>query len=264
LVGYPSILDKWSLPNPAILGPGFYDHPNICPDLMKDPRFKHYIVTCDWMKSMFEAAYGPTCFQWYAGIDTNYWVDTRYHEKTVDVLIYDKIRWNREQYEPSLLIPVINTIERRGLSYQIVRYRQYKQAKYRKTLSRCRSMIFLCEHETQGLAYQEALASNVPILAWDNGFWLDPRRELYDPNPVPASSVPYFSPECGERFSGIDQFEHAFSLFWEKLATFEPRAYVERELSFAGSADRYLQGYAPLARPVEAYPTAMHVPSGGS
>jgi hypothetical protein len=47
-------------------------------------------------------------------------------------------------------------------------------------------MLFLCEHETRGLAYQEALASNVPILAWDTGFWLDPRRPLYDPNPVPA------------------------------------------------------------------------------
>ena len=36
-------------------------------------------------------------------------------------------------------------------------------------------MIFLCEHETQGIAYQQALSRNVPILAWDRGGdWQDP------------------------------------------------------------------------------------------
>ena len=37
-------------------------------------------------------------------------------------------------------------------------------------------MIFLVEHETQGIAYQEAMACDVPILAWDQGNWLDPKR----------------------------------------------------------------------------------------
>ena len=35
---------------------------------------------------------------------------------------------------------------------------------YRALLRRSKSMLFLCESETQGMAYQEALASNVPVL----------------------------------------------------------------------------------------------------
>ena len=27
LVGFPLLLDGWSLPNPALLGPALYDHP---------------------------------------------------------------------------------------------------------------------------------------------------------------------------------------------------------------------------------------------
>jgi len=34
-------------------------------------------------------------------------------------------------------------------------------------LSRGRSMLFLCEHETQGLAYQQAIAAGLTILDWD-------------------------------------------------------------------------------------------------
>jgi len=68
-------------------------------------------------------------------------------------------------------------------------------------------MVFLCEHETQGLAYQEALACDVPVLAWQgSGVWEDPD---YYPDRVrfgPVSSTPYWSPACGERFAGITDF----------------------------------------------------------
>ncbi len=30
IAGYPHILGRWTLPNPAILGPGLIDHPTIC------------------------------------------------------------------------------------------------------------------------------------------------------------------------------------------------------------------------------------------
>ena len=43
LVGYPSLLDGWTLPNPAVLGPALFDHPAQRPNLMDDPRFQSYI-----------------------------------------------------------------------------------------------------------------------------------------------------------------------------------------------------------------------------
>ena len=243
LFGYPHLLEGWDLPNPAVLGPGLYDHPSLAPRLMEDERNRFYLVCSEWMRRMFARRYGDSCVIWFNGIDAARWPDTRGHAKDVDVLVYDKIRWNREHYEPALLNPVLESLARRGLRVETLRYKLYDHATYRDLLARSRSMIFLCEHETQGLAYQEALASGVPVLAWDNGYWLDPHRADFEPGPVPASSVPYFSPECGDRFRDFGEFEAAFDRFWPRLPEYDPRGYVERELSLARSAELYMRYY---------------------
>lgn len=247
LVGYPHLLDDWTLPNPAILGPSLFDHPAQAPALLSDERYKYYVVTCQWMKDVFAAYYGDKCVLWHAGIDCEQWEDTRSHPKSIDVLIYDKIRWERDHFQQNMILPIIKYLSDKGLSYTILRYGQYDHQAYRSALSKSKSMIFLCEHETQGMAYQEALASNVPILAWDQGFWLDPARERYSPDPVVASSVPYFSSECGLRFVGIEDFSSAFEKFWSGIDLYNPRQFVQRELALASSAEIYLKYYSRLA-----------------
>jgi hypothetical protein len=246
LVGYPLVVEGYDLPNPAILGPGLYDHPSLAPKLLEDPRFRNYLVTCDWMLRLFTPYYGRACRLWYAGIDLDEWPDARRDAKTLDVLVYDKIRWNRERQEEVLLRPALDALRARGLSHETVRYGAYHHDAFRRSLRRSRALLFLCEHETQGMAYQEALASNVPVLAWDNGFWLDPRRPQFESEPVPASSVPYFSAECGERFRDGGDLAEKLDLFWSRLSSYEPRRYVGRELSLGGSAKRYLEVYRSL------------------
>jgi hypothetical protein len=243
LVGYPAVIENYTLPNPTVLGPGLYDHPSLAPDLFKDPRHRAYLLTCQWMLALFGRAYGDRCHLWHGGIDLAEWPDASNQAKSIDVLVYDKIRWNRDRLVPELLDPSLIELRRRGLSFEVLRYGQYQHSAYRRTLATSRAMLFLCEHETQGMAYQEALASNVPVLAWDNGYWLDPRRALYEPKPVPASSVPYFSTECGMRFARADEFQDRLTVFWRQLATYRPRRFVERELSLATSAERYLTVY---------------------
>ena len=250
LVGYPAILDDWNLPNPALLGPGLLDHPRIRPHLMEDKRYRGYIVTCDWNRRLFAPTYGNECLiNWHAGIDLTQWPDTsQTREKTVDVLVYDKVRWNREKYEPELISPLLQHFADRNLRVEVVRYGAYNHETYRSLLQTARSLVFLCEHETQGMAYQESLAANVPVLAWDQGFWLDPRRPEWEPNPVPATSVPYFGPDCGERFADLPAFYPAWETFWHNVeaGAYQPRRFVARELSVAGSAAQYLSAYRAL------------------
>jgi glycosyltransferase involved in cell wall biosynthesis len=243
LAGYPEVLDRWQLPNPAVLGPGLYDHPAVNPSLMDDPRYVFYLTTCDWVDAMFRQVYGDACVRWFGGIDTERWPDARGHEKRYDVIVYDKIRWDRERLVPVLLDPILEDLHRRGLSTTVVRYGDYHHATYRQLLKESRAMVFLCEHETQGMAYQEALASGLPVLAWDPGTWLDPRRATYTSDPVPATSVPYFSPECGERFQGPDDRDETLDLFLSRLGEYTPRDYVRRELSLERSAEVYLEHY---------------------
>jgi glycosyltransferase involved in cell wall biosynthesis len=108
-------------------------------------------------------------------------------------------------------------------------------------------MIFLCEHETQGMAYQEAMASGLPILAWDPGTWVDPNAERYDSRKIPACSVPFFDAGCGERFVEVDEFSPAFDRFWARLSSYAPRTFVREKLSLEDSGRVYV-GYLERAR----------------
>jgi len=246
LVGFPILLDGWDLPNPAVLGPSLYDHPMLAPDLMQDPRFRVYLVLGKWTYDMFHPVYGNTCVRWHAGIDLKEWGDARLHSKDIDFLIYDKIRWEHERHAAELINPIYKELDDRGYRFETIRYKKHDHVTYRRLLQRSRSMIFLCEHETQGLAYQEALACNVPVLAWDNGYWLDPLWQRLGLNQVPASSVPYFSDQCGECFRDIAEFSSALDRFLERSSSFQPREYVVAHLSMAESAHIYADAYFSL------------------
>jgi len=246
LCGFPHILDHWSLPNPAVLGPGLFDHPLEAPGLMKDPRFRVYLAFSEWMRRMFARVYGDAHMAlWFGGMDLEDWTDATDHPKDLDFLVYDKIRWNRDELVPRIREPVLVELARRGLAFEIVRYGQHTNDTYRRLVQRSRGLLFLCEHETQGMAYQEAMASNVPVLAWDQGYWMDPNRPRWELEPVRASSVPYFDPTCGERFghNGADDFAAALDRFMAKRSAYAPRAWVAEHLSLEESARLYLDAY---------------------
>ncbi len=243
LCGYSHVLEHRSLPNPAVLGPGIFDHPLQNLALFEDPRNASYLVLCDWMGDLFARWYDRSrLFLWFGGIDVAHWPEGRRH-KDIDVLVYDKIRWNRDTLVPSLREPLLDELRHRGLAFQTITYGHYTLGTYKKLLERSKSMLFLCEHETQGMAYQEALASNVPVLAWDQGSWLDPNRGKWEPDEIPASSVPYFSPQCGARFTDSNDFPGALERFLARQDTYEPRAWVAENLSPLTSGELYLRAY---------------------
>jgi glycosyltransferase involved in cell wall biosynthesis len=244
LVGFPVLLKRWDLPNPALLGPSLYDHPALAPDLMADPRFEKYLTLAPWVDALFRPYYGDACVPWFAGIDPAAWPDlSAQPDKDIDVLVYDQIYFQRERNELAILRPVCQHLERSGLRYQTIRYKHYDHSSWRSLLARSRSLLFLCHHETQGLAYQEAMASGVPVLAWDRGIWLDGLAREVSDAPVPASSVPFFDRRCGERFTSVETFEATFERFWRRLDRYRPRDYVKECLSPAESARIYLGAY---------------------
>lgn len=246
LVGTPDSLTEYNLPNPAILGPCMYDNPKQNPTLMQDSRFRYYLLTSEWFKNVFEKTYGEKCKLWFAGIPLKEWVDTRGHTKTVDILIYDKIRWGRDSILPVFLHGITQHLKSLNLSYSVLKYGEIKHEIYKEFLGKSKAMIFLCESETQGMAYQEALASNVPVLAWDPGWWVDPIWLMYSTTPIPASSVPYFGSNCGEKFDDVDNFAATFAKFWDNLSKYSPRKFVEENLSLKKSAEIYLEYYLSI------------------
>lgn len=248
VAGYPSVIDKLDgLKNPRLFGPGDFGAPTACAPVAADPRFRLLTQPSDW----FVDYYRPFCgdapmIAWAAGIDTELWPDASSHPKDIDVLIYDKIRWNREERVPGVLERILRHLDQRGLSHQVLRYGHHHQGMFADGVRRARSMIFVCEHETQGLAYQEAMAANVPVLAWEEKEIMDPTLRKHARPGLDVSSVPYFDARCGGKFKAAS-FEADFDGFWSSLNSYRPREYVSEVLSMRRSAEAYLAAYASLA-----------------
>lgn len=236
-------LEGYQQPNKIIAGIGLMTHPSEWPDLFRDYPVAKYLQHSAWTNNIYAACYGPDhCDQWPAGIDTDRWCPDKNQGKTTDVLIYNKIMWSKENADSVLRVPLLNKLRQSGLTYKEIVYGQYSETTYMELLQQSRAMIFLCEHESQGFACCEALSMNVPVFAWDQGFWLDPNRFKWGSPVVPATSIPFFDDRCGMSFKDLKSFEENFDSFWGKVkaGSFDPRAYILENLTLKKSATRML------------------------
>lgn len=234
-------LNDYTKPNRILAGVAVAAHPMEWPELFEQYPVSRYVVHCDWVRKMYEIYYGPRVVNWAVGIDTIEWDVVPEATKTVDFLVYHKIMWDQQRVEAALLAPILSELMDRGLTYEVIRYGSYRPDHYKAALSRARAMIFMCEHETQGLAYQQAMSCNIPILAWDPGMWLDPWRYRYGETYVPATSVPFFDHRCGSTFSGLPEFYTSLVKFLDEKASgkYFPREYVLENLTLAHCAKEY-------------------------
>jgi hypothetical protein len=234
-------LDGYDRPNPLVAGIGLMTHPSEWPDLCERYPVVRYLQHSAWTNAVYKRYFGDKCEIWPVGIDTESWLVGEPRAKQCDFLIYDKIMWRRDEMVPRLLEPIKAELQRRKLSFMEIRYGQYNEQQYRQALWRSGAMLFLCEHESQGLAYQECLASGVPVLAWDQGWWLDPNRFAWGDPEIPATSVPYFDERCGVRFRDIEEFPERLGEFLDRRAVMAPRDYILENLTLEKCSGHYLQ-----------------------
>jgi len=243
VVGKPHVLAKVPREIPIIFGAAVYSHPIDAPDLFKHHNIRGILVPCEWMRKMCEPAWGDKVQVWPVGIDTEHWKPQEEPGKDIDVLVYDKIRWQRETYVPQLLEVVLKHLGSAKLKTRTIRYGFYREKEFRDLISRSRSMVFLCEHETQGIALLQTLSCGLPVFAWDRrGYWQDP---AYFPDRVQFSSVstvPYWDARCGATFSDAAEFVRGFASFWRAVCdgSFAPRSYVVDNLTLEKGARHYL------------------------
>ena len=237
----PSALDGYNRENRIVAGPYLMTHPSEWPTLCDEFPIARYLQHCQWATDIYKPYFGDRCFNWAHGVDTGSWKPSG-RQKEFDFLVYDKVRWNREYLEPNLIQPIRETLGKNGLTFAEVRYGFYREPEYRDLLARSRGMIFLVEHESQGSACQECLACDVPIFAWNQGWYLDPNQSTWGQPRVPASSVPYFDERCGMTFRELSEFEENLDRFLNQLNAggFAAREYILRNLTVEKCAQRYL------------------------
>jgi len=244
IIGKPMVLNKMDWKNPILFGAAVFSHPTDDPHLFERLPVRKVLVPGGWMKEMWKVAWDEPISVWPVGIDTDCWQPSEVARKPFDVLLYDKVLWDHERNETLLIDPIRRRLSESGRSFKEIRYGSYREEEFQSALAKCRTMIFLCEHETQGIAYQQALSCNVPIFAWDGGgYWQDPD---YFPHKVkfrPVTSVPYWDDRCGRKFASIEQFDEAWPQFWDEFQSsrFSPRNYVLENLTLEKCANLYIQ-----------------------
>lgn len=232
---------------PLICAVGF-PYPADFPDLCERYNVRRLLHHSQWVLDFVKMAglYDEAIFDlWPAGIDTDFWRPAPAKAKSFDVLVYQKVIWDRESREQDLVRPIEAALAARGIDTRRINYGSYSPSEYRHALAGARAMVFLSPHESQGIAYQECLSCGVPVLAWNQGRWLDPAQKAWGLDNVPASSVPFFDERCGATFLNLADFDSAFDSFWETVRRngFAPREYMLENLTIEKSTDRMLEIY---------------------
>lgn len=252
VIGKPHLLKEKKFKNPILFGASIFSHPLDAPNLLQDyPNIKKILVPGDWMRDMFSPYYGAIVQSWPVGINTYKWNESIKKTPQFDFLIYDKIRWNYEAQDQAIISPIKQKLTVMGYSYTNITYGQYEPEELVEKVALSKAVIFLCEHETQGLAYQQILATNTPIMAYDQQtYWLDPQ---YFPTTVkygPVSAVPYWNDQCGVKFKDFEDFETQLPHFLQQLkeGRFEPKAYILANLTLEKCAQAYADIYQQVAK----------------
>lgn len=241
--GKPQVLERIPPRTPILFGTSIYSHPSDRPGLPRERPIRRVLVPSLWVQRMFEEVWPGVVSVWPVGIDTERWAPDPAVARDVDVLVYDKIFWDRARYERELISPLLGELARRGLRVATLRYGSYEEKELLDLSRRARSMVYLSRHETQGIAAQQLMAAGVPLFAWDEGgLWQDPK---YFPEHIrfgPVTSVPYWSDACGVRFRGDGDLLEAFDRFWAgvEAGAYAPRNLVVEELALDKQAREYV------------------------
>jgi len=244
VIGKPQLIEKIPPHIKIIYGPALASHPSDN-SFWSEKNIIHILASCQWLADMYRRDLPQIPVSvWPSGIETDIWKPLPGKKISNCILVYDKIRWEWDYYNEALLKPILKTVDENGIQVKYLKYGSYQENDFAELLKTVDAMIFLCEHETQGFAYQQALSCNVPILAWNRkGYWQDPD---YFPDKVkfaPVSSVPYWNDDCGMQFEDIDEFHIQFPQFIAqcKSNSFKPRKYILDNLTLEKCAAKYVE-----------------------
>lgn len=202
-----------------------YIGPNICTlpidsKIVMEAKYKKYLVNSKWTYSAYKKWLPDNKLDmWAVGVDTDLFSNFSEEKKTNDCLIYFKRR-NLED-----LIFATKMLKKLNQSFEIIEYGNYNEEHFLNSIKKSKYAFVIDNCESQGIAIQEMMSSNLPLFVWDVEFW-DDRGEEYK---VPASSVPYWDNRCGLKIFYKNEIFDKFYFFINNLNLYSPRDYILEE-----------------------------------
>ncbi len=233
----------------VVIGPNLFIPARNFPNLPRHLDFTHvvYLQPSEWIKKMeLDFGFNQCPIEvWPTGIDSNEFKPSP-NSSNDYVLIYSKQRFDNE------LRSIIEILNQRNILFKIIKYRHYNQKEYLTLLHNCRYLIWLGRVESQGIALEEALSCNIPILLFDVSYvyhWIPAEDEKtlttkeMEKYVGQATSAPYFDSSCGIKVKEIDQLPSAIDHMENDWQNFSPREYILKNLSLEKQAKDFLGIY---------------------
>ena len=228
----------------VIAGPNLYVVPRQVPrniDLLKIV----YIHPSQWVKDFWLHFGFDRCpiEPWPTGIDTEEFRPSPKIKKFA--LVYFKQRSQEELFQ------VEKALKKKGVAYRIINYGNYQEQEYKELLAETRYAIWLGRQESQGIALQEALATNAPVLVCDVrnvGHWTASQKEMAvltdeENNFTNTTSAAYFDERCGVKIKNLSEIDEAVNKMENEWQNFQPRQYILENLSLEKQAGDLLAIY---------------------
>lgn len=206
--------------------------PNICVlpidnQVVMQQEYKKLIVPSEWVKKLYSKwIKEEKMVVWPVGIDTQLFSDKSKENKDFDCLIYFKRRGIED------LNIIKEFLKNKGQTFNVIEYGKYNEQQFIDLISKSRYGIVIDNTESQGIAIQEMMSCNLPLLVWDVTTWNDRGAEFS----CEATSIPFWSDECGEKFINKEEIENCFNNFIKSIEKYNPRNFIIKNLSLEKQA----------------------------
>jgi len=180
---------------------------------------------------------------WPTGLDTDMFAAAQ-PEKRQKVLVYFKQRF------PEELNYIENILKEKKIDYEVIRYGSYREKDYLDSLQAAKYVIWIGRQESQGVAFQESLASDIPVLVWDVprlGHWLPDtaaEKAMFSSEEsafAGATAAPYFDARCGYKILDRGVLAESVAKMEREYLSFRPREFVLENLSLEKKAHALLE-----------------------
>jgi hypothetical protein len=221
-----------------VVGPNLFVMPGDIPAEI-DLRGALYLQPSGWVRHLWEHVGFNTCpiAVWPAGNDTETFCPPPQKTSNRRVMVYHKAR------DPRELPRIFETLHNLRLPYTLFIHGQYLESEYIEALRETSFIIWHGCSESQGIALQEALACDIPVLVYDITC-LSQVRGSYQFNEnlddFPATAAPYFDDTCGLRITDLCDLKSSIEFMLDNLERFAPRDYVLGNLSLEKQARAFV------------------------
>lgn len=205
-----------------IAGPNVITVPSEADSLIASEAVDVCLVPSSWVNELY-ASISPELkdrlLVWPAGVDANYWCGSEPSQEKRNIREY--LLYIKGSEGQRLAGEYVELFDRTGASYSVITYGRYSLAQYKSLLSKSKIMIVLGGTESQGLAFAEAWAMNVPTLVYFTDSWKSP-----DGNNYWAEAAPYLSSQTGAYFRGTSDLLDLLENFKSNKLKYTPREWV--------------------------------------